>query len=107
MSDCHTEDFPPGWMFKGSAHSRAYTTKSIAAYEEPIMRVFHDPEGDWQFHGAGESSPESGVLFCLHCIVRRDPCVTELADLPINWAAWRDEPTGPWHREPYERATEA
>ena len=106
MSDCHTEDFPPGWKFKEAAHTGVYSTKTIAADEEPIMRVFHDHDGSWQFHGAGESSPETAVLLCLHCIVESDPSIARIADLPVGWAAWRDGISSAWQREPYERSDE-
>ena len=76
------------------------------AGQDPVMRVFHDHDGDWQFHGAGESSPDSGVLSCFHCIVKRDGSLMKLADLPVGWAAWRDDLQGEWHREAYQRSEE-
>jgi hypothetical protein len=105
MSLC-TEDFPEGWRFQESANTGVYTTTAIVEGKEAIMRVFHDPEGDWQFHGAGESSAESCALACFDCIVTRDPTLVELADLPASWAAWRESISEPWHREPHQRRGE-
>jgi len=102
----HLTDDLEDWPFAELPETGVYTTKSIIEGNEPIMRVFHDPEGDWQFHGSGESSVGSGALACFHCIVLRDPTLRELADLPISWAAWRDLVGGPWQREEYRRSEE-
>lgn len=68
--------------------------------KDPIARVFHDlDDGAWQFHGPEESNPEDMAYVCLHCIIDKDPRVSELHDLPAGWSAWRESVTGPWERE--------
>jgi hypothetical protein len=74
--------------------------------KDPIARVFHDADGDWQFHGADESKAEDAVLVCLEHIVESDGSINQLADLPVGWCAWRETPSSPWSRAPFESRDE-
>lgn len=38
------------------------------------------------------------MLVALRSIVRLDQSVTELADLPLGWHAWRASKSAPWQR---------
>jgi hypothetical protein len=91
-----------GWVFSESPHTGVYTTQRINEQKEPITYVSHDEDGDWQFHGPGNSDAESAVLICFHHIVDRDLTIKELADLPLGWCAWRDKVGDPWNREAKE-----
>lgn len=95
------------WKFPDPPHTGVYTTKRISNGEEPILYVWHEPEdGAWQFHGASESSVESGALVCFHHLVDKDPSLKELQDLPTGWRAWRESATEPWVRQESEPESE-
>jgi hypothetical protein len=66
---------------------------------EPILLVSHDEEDHgWQFIGSSDASMTDAMLVCLEEIVRVDPTVLEIADLPPGWQAIRDAAGGAWTR---------
>ena len=66
--------------------------------------VYHDHNGDWQFHyGYIEDDDEISVV-CLGCIYHLDPTIGLVADLPTGWVASRDSINAPWQRQPFEEA---
>ena len=66
-----------------------------------IAYVLHDShDGAWQFH-TNQPGPVSGgdaVLVSLQSIVKFDPTVLALADLPLGWHAWRNSKEASWQR---------
>lgn len=67
---------------------------------EPILLVSHDEDDHaWQFIGTSDASVEDAKLVCLEDIVRLDPTVLEVADLPPGWQAFRDQVGGEWTRQ--------
>jgi hypothetical protein len=94
------------WKFPVPPHTGVYTTKRIMNGEEPILSVYHDVDGDWQFHGESESSVETAALVCFHHLTDRDRTLMELADLPLGWRAMREQSSDPWRRELNPRETD-
>jgi uncharacterized protein DUF4262 len=91
------------WPFPCDAHSRTFVSRCVVEDGDPISRVYHDPDGDWQFIGPVEDpNVDGGKISCFHCIVERDPTIKTLAGMPAGNYAWRDE-FGEWKWEPYER----
>ena len=64
----------------------------------PITRVYHDFEGDWQFHGDQDADRVKPKVVCLSCIIEMDASIEELLDLPCGWAAERKSPKHKWKR---------
>ena len=70
-----------------------------------IYFVGHDEDdGGWQFHGPGFGDPDNAKVVGLGTMLKRDPSIRALADLPLGWFAWRETPTSAWHRN--HRTTE-
>lgn len=92
------------WRFSDPPNVAVFTSHAIARGVDWIYYVSHDEDdGGWQFHGkSGITSPEDAALVALSTIVVLDRRLEELADLPIGWCAWRDEPSAPWQRAPIE-----
>jgi hypothetical protein len=87
------------WKFPDPPHRGVFTTKGIMASDDPILSVYHNAgDGAWQFHGAGESTPETAAYVCFHHIVDKDATVVDLADLPLGWWASRERVGAPWTR---------
>jgi hypothetical protein len=87
------------WKFPDAPHRGVFTTKRIVAGEDPILYVYHDTDdGAWQFHGEGESTPETLAHVCFHHVVDKDASLCELADLPLGWCASRERVGAPWIR---------
>ena len=76
-------------------------TTSAVLEGSPILMVSHDEDdGGWQFLCGSSNDPEDGRIVHLEEIVRRDPTVTAVADLPLGWIAFRSAVGGEWQREP-------
>ncbi|MGQ4599727.1 hypothetical protein [Nocardia sp. R6R-6] len=63
-----------------------------------IAYVTHDSDdGAWQFHTA-DAELDHAMIVSLENVVNRDPSITQLADLPLGWCAWRASTEEPWQR---------
>ena len=91
---------PEDWPFADAPSAAAFTLTSVMRDGAEIVHVTHDAEdGAWQFldeHGARD---EDIVLASLACVLRRDPSLRDLAELPLGWRAFRDGPGLPWRWE--------
>ncbi len=89
-----------GWPFQESPQVEALASARVVN-GEPILLVTHDAaDGGWQFLcGSTDQAVEVRALE-LGEVVRLDPSLRALADLPVGWRAWRSTVTDPWHREP-------
>jgi hypothetical protein len=91
-----TED---DWVFDEPKNVISVTTRQVMQEGSPILLVAHDAEdGSWQFLTGSIFSVADGMLVTLHTIVKHDPTVCELADLPLGWEAHRDSVGSPWRR---------
>jgi hypothetical protein len=89
------------WPFADPRNVGAFTVRQIMDDEAPILLVCHDEDdGGWQFLTGHEVRMEDAMLVALEEIVKVDPSVTDLADLPVGWSASRQHMGGPWVREP-------
>jgi hypothetical protein len=105
------QEFNPAWKFKQPLLDRntdfkfyeprnlgVYTTRQ--AFEgEPILYVYHNEDGDWQFHTSREPNLQDARLVCLNEITRLDPTINEIYHLQYGWRAWRDSSVGEWKYE--------
>ena len=91
------------WPFDDPPNLATYTTKAIMKGDDWIAWVFHDEDdGTWQFLGP-DGAPDDldeAMLVGLHHLLEKDPTVSEVADLPLGWQAWRDGRDEPWQRSP-------
>lgn len=78
-----------------------FADRRIIEGDEWIAYVARDADdGARQFHTREASAPTEAdaMLVALRSIVRLDRSVTELADLPPGWRAWRASRSAPWQR---------
>ena len=89
------------WVFADAANTAVFTTRQVVEQGLPIRSVWHDgDDGGWQFL-CGTTNAESDLrIVGLGEIVRLDPSVREVADLPRGWVAWRSLRSDAWHRAP-------
>jgi hypothetical protein len=67
------------------------TMRQVLDGSELILLVSHDADDHgWQFIGTTDASVEDGRVVCLEHMVRLDPTILEVADLPPGWHAVRD-----------------
>lgn len=99
----HTHHYSAGeWPFAAPSHATAFSTSRCIHEGWPFLMVYHDHEGDWQFHHGYLEDDDTCSVVCLGCVFDRDPSVAAVADLPIGWCATRESKDGPWSREAYD-----
>ena len=87
------------WPFADPPNVVAITVRQIVERQKPILLVSHDEDdGCWQFHTNDGARMEDALVVSLSHVVTIDPSVTQLADLPCGWKAWRDDSSAPWNR---------
>lgn len=85
------------WPFDDAPNTASITT-SFVLDGSPILRVYHDFEGGWQFHGSPDhpATTEVARVVSLENMIARDATLLEVHDLPY---AWRATAESPWMRE--------
>jgi len=86
------------WPFADAPDKTVFTTRSIVEDREPILRVYHDQDGDWQFHHESDPSMDDALVLALGKLVELDETISKIADLPCGWMAWRNDRSGDWRR---------
>lgn len=87
------------WRFKDDPDTEVFTLARIIDGEATIRLVTHDAEdGAWQFLDGEAVLTSDGAMAALGEMVAVDASLSELADLPLGWYAWRDAPDSPWER---------
>ena len=94
-------DAPADWPFEDPPNVATITTRPVMDGSSWIALVSHDEDdGGWQFIGPEGSLEDEAMIVGLRSIMKRDPTVAELADLPLGRQAWRASPDAPWQRGP-------
>ncbi|HEY8751064.1 MAG TPA: hypothetical protein VIM11_23975 [Tepidisphaeraceae bacterium] len=89
------------WPFDQPRRCAVITLRSIVFNGDPILLVTHDADDHgWQFLGAGDADLNDAAVVGLEEIVKMDPSVLEVADMPPGWRAWRCSKSAPWERTP-------
>lgn len=93
---------PDRWPFPDPGNTAVITLRRIVNARAPILAVWHNADdGTWQFlDGSDELDMDEAAVVALQEIVRLDPSILELADLPTGWVVWRPNPSSPWKRRP-------
>jgi hypothetical protein len=90
------------WPFQEGKNRAVFTTKPVIQQGHPILLVSHDAEGDWQFLCGSTNRPEDGAVVALGEMLKRDPSLGKVADLPEGWRAFRKNLKSQWKREKIE-----
>jgi hypothetical protein len=76
------------------------TIPEIADGKKPILLVTHDAgHGGWQFMPGGDISGIKPLAIEKEEILRIDPSLEEITDLPIGWRAVRETSKSEWVKE--------
>jgi Domain of unknown function (DUF4262) len=100
--------FNVNWKFKQPLLDRStdfkfYEERNVAVFTtthvlagKPILYVYHNEDGEWQFHSEQEPDWEDAKLVSLESITRLDPGVNELYHLSFGQSAWRGSVEEEW-----------
>ena len=87
------------WKFAEPPKVAVLTTRNVALHGGVILFVSHDEDdGMCQFHEGSNLSEDTAMVISLEEAVAIDPSITDVADLPRGWHAWRDAKGQPWKR---------
>lgn len=90
---------PGPWPLDQPRNCAAITMRQVLDGSEPILLVSHDADDHgWQFIGTTDACVADGRVVCLEEMVRLDPTVLDVADLPAGWQALREGVGMPWVR---------
>jgi hypothetical protein len=78
-------------------HKGAFICPHIFDNTRPILLVIHE-EGDWQCLCGLSDHNEIGRLVGIGHLVKRDPSIDEVSDLPDGWEAERKWQNEAWIR---------
>src|SRR5262245_42981187 len=87
------------WVFDEPRNLGVFTTTRVLDDNHPVLLVCHGDDGDWQFLCGTTNDSDHARLICLNDMVKLDPSVNEVADLPLGWRAWRENVGAEWYRE--------
>ncbi|MEI7767487.1 MAG: hypothetical protein WCJ97_08630 [Phycisphaerae bacterium] len=88
------------WPFDQPRNCAVFTLRSIVFDGAPILLVFHDAEDHgWQFLDGRALDTANAAIVGLGEMVRQDPSILDIADLPPGWQAARDGVGMPWVRQ--------
>jgi hypothetical protein len=90
------------WPFREPSNALSFTSLQILEQALPILSVFHDRDGYWQFLHGGDFSDDDLKIVYMGCMYERDPSIAVLADLPRGWSACRSTGGSAWNCQAYE-----
>jgi hypothetical protein len=84
-------------LFKESLDTAVLTTRYVVKDKSPILFVFHEMDGSWQFHGNETDVDNKDIMLVgLGEIIEIDNTILEIADLPLGFEAMRSGKDGLW-----------
>ncbi|HEX8425035.1 DUF4262 domain-containing protein [Hymenobacter sp.] len=102
------EGFNPNWKFGQPLLDRnidfkfreernlgVFTTRQVLE-GQPILRVSHDTDGDWQFLCDTTSDVADLKIVALEEVIQRDASINNLFQLNYGWSAWRETLEDAW-----------
>lgn len=89
------------FKFREQRNLGIFTTRQWLEENEPIVRVVHEENGDWQFL-TKEIDFENGKLIALEQMILRDETLNEVFDLEYGEEAERDFIGDKWRRNKIE-----
>lgn len=90
------------WPFDTPVYTVSFTTRFVIDGSKPILDVYHDHDGYWQFLCGTTTDAADLMLVCMGCMLDRDPALFSLARLPAGWRAVRRSENEGWLQEAYE-----
>lgn len=85
----------------------AFVARQIFTENRPILRVHHsEDDGAWQFLTGETVTADDIIVVALEEVIKRDPSINSLFNLPTGRLATRESIGGKWTREKIEEEEE-
>jgi hypothetical protein len=85
--------------FTDNTNVAVFTTKHILNDNSPILYIYHDEDGAWQFFGNEDATEENARLVCLADMIEIDNSILEIAYMPMGYYAYRADKKSEWKIE--------
>ncbi len=96
----HQHGFKPSeWGFADPQNTATICCRHVFDGAAILLVTHDEDDGAWQLLCGGSHTGEDAVVACLGCMVKREPKLMELGDLPLGWCADRESVKKPWVRE--------
>jgi len=83
--------------FKDNLRTAVFTTKFVIDESSPILFVYHDEDGSWQFHGKEDNIKEADMrIVGLGEILEIDNSIWDLKDMSPGFEAFRSSKVSEW-----------
>jgi hypothetical protein len=83
--------------FSESSDTAVFTTRFVVRDKSPILFVYHDADGSWQFHGNETNVDDKDMMLVgLGEVIEIDNTILEIADLPLGFEAMRSRKGDEW-----------
>ncbi len=75
-----------------------FTTKYVIEENSPILFIFHDEDGSWQFHGAEDNLTENvSKVVSIDEIIKFDKTLIKVLNkIPVGYEAYREKKGKEW-----------
>lgn len=88
------------WPFPVPPDARVVVSKRTVDAAAPVRAVAHHSDGGWSFVDGGPAAEKDLAVAHLWHVIRQQPELVALGDLPPGWRAWQAEPDQGWERGP-------
>jgi hypothetical protein len=87
------------WPFDQGPNVAAITSDAVLKGAPVLSVVHYSDDHSWGFTVGLNTQTEDGRVVAMKTIMRLDPTVAEVADLPPGWKAQRTSVGSPWVRQ--------
>lgn len=94
----------PPYQFSEPENTACFSCRHIFHESADILTVTHDADGGWQFLCGGEHTEADAMIVGMGEVVKVDPSVNALFEMPEGIRAYRDAPGAEW--KPYRLSNE-
>ena len=75
------------------------TVSQVIERTRPILLVTRDAgHGGWQFMDGSDTTGRKPVIILKKDMLKIDPSIRQVLDLPVGWKAYRSSPQAEWQR---------
>jgi hypothetical protein len=90
-------------IFSDALNTAVFTTRFVISENSPILFVYHFEDGYWQFSGPEDEVKNEDIkLVALSEIIKIDPTILEISDLPYSWEATRSHIGSSWIKRKFD-----
>ena len=87
------------WKFDQTPEVSALTTKQVLEKDLPVLLVIHyGDDCSWAFLCDTTEEESDSKMTTMEEMVKKDPTLEEIADLPPGWIAYRDFVGDEWDK---------